>query len=151
MDVVCPGSERTALVGGVVSISHEVDNEPVPGLPYVSSMADALTVRLYVPSAAVSPPRPLMSYVLPETRLRVTALVIETALPLSVKASVLALKLLGLTGMLNVTATVETAVFRALGVTAAIELTDTGGRIWTVSCAVAGVAWTLPALSVAML
>ena len=35
--------------------------------------------------------------------------------------------------------------------TAPSEVTDTGGRIWTVCCAVAGVGWTLPALSVAML
>ena len=32
VDVVCAGSERDLLVGGVVSISHEVDNEPVPGI-----------------------------------------------------------------------------------------------------------------------
>ncbi len=34
VDVVCVGSEFTVLVGGVVSISHEVETEPVPGLPY---------------------------------------------------------------------------------------------------------------------
>ena len=33
VDVVCDGSELTVLVGGVVSISHEVDIEPVPALP----------------------------------------------------------------------------------------------------------------------
>ena len=33
VDVVWAGSEVTVLVGGVVSINHEVEAEPVPGLP----------------------------------------------------------------------------------------------------------------------
>ena len=114
-------------------------------------MPAALTVRLYVPSAVVGPARPLMSYVLPETRERVTLLVIATGLLLSVKFTVPAPNVLTLTGMLNVTATVETGVFRGLGVIAAIEVTVTGERIWTVAWAAVGVAWTFPALSVATL
>ena len=39
VDVVCAGSELTVLVGGVVSISQEVESEPVPALPYWSSNA----------------------------------------------------------------------------------------------------------------
>ena len=58
-DVVCVGSELTVLVGGVVSINHDVETEPVPGLPYVSSTAAALMVRTYVPSAAVRGASPL--------------------------------------------------------------------------------------------
>ena len=38
VDVVCAGSGLTVLVGGVVSISQEVDIEPVPALPYWSWM-----------------------------------------------------------------------------------------------------------------
>ena len=56
VDVVCAGSVLTVLVGGVVSISHEVDNEPLPGLPYKSEMPAALTVRVYLPSAVVTRP-----------------------------------------------------------------------------------------------
>ncbi len=33
VDVVCAGRVFTALVGGVVSISQNVESEPVPGLP----------------------------------------------------------------------------------------------------------------------
>ena len=33
VDVVCAGRALTVLVGGVVSISQEVDSEPLPGLP----------------------------------------------------------------------------------------------------------------------
>ncbi len=33
VEVVCDGSASTELVGGVVSISQEIDCEPVPGLP----------------------------------------------------------------------------------------------------------------------
>ena len=40
------GSGLTVLVGGVVSISQEVDSEPVPGLPYWSWMSAALTVSV---------------------------------------------------------------------------------------------------------
>ena len=43
VDVVVAGSELTVLVGGVVSISHDVDRLPVPGLPYWSSRKAALT------------------------------------------------------------------------------------------------------------
>ena len=46
---------------------------------------------------------------------------------------------------------VETAVFRGLGATAVIELTESAETICTVCCAAVGVGWTLPALSVAML
>ena len=59
VDVVCDGSVVTALVGGVVSISHDVDIEPVPELPYWSVMSAASTVSVYSPSAVVkadSPP-----------------------------------------------------------------------------------------------
>ena len=77
VEVVCGGSELTVLVGGVVSISQEVDSEPVPALPYWSWMPAALTVSVYVPSAVVRPARPLIWYVEPETRLSVTALVIR--------------------------------------------------------------------------
>ena len=52
-----------------------------------------------------------MSYVVPETRLRGPLLLIATGLPLSVRVSVLAPKLLGLTGMLNLTARFETGCF----------------------------------------
>ena len=45
VDVVVAGSELTVLVGGVVSISHDVDRLPVPGLPYWSSRKEALTVN----------------------------------------------------------------------------------------------------------
>ena len=38
-------SEFTVLVGGVVSINHEVETDPVPGLPEASWMSAALTVR----------------------------------------------------------------------------------------------------------
>jgi hypothetical protein len=60
VDVVCVGSEFTVLVGGVVSINHEVKTEPAPGPPYVSSISAALTVRLYVPSAVVREASPLI-------------------------------------------------------------------------------------------
>ena len=40
------GSGLTVLVGGVVSISHEVESEPVPGLPFWSWMPAALTVSV---------------------------------------------------------------------------------------------------------
>ena len=40
------GSGLTVLVGGVVSISHEVESEPVPALPYGSWMPAALTVSV---------------------------------------------------------------------------------------------------------
>ena len=43
VDVVAAGSEFIELVGGVVSINHEVDRLPVPGLPYWSSINAALT------------------------------------------------------------------------------------------------------------
>ncbi len=45
VDEVVGGSGLTVLVGGVVSISQEIDCEPVPGLPYWSVMSAALTVR----------------------------------------------------------------------------------------------------------
>ena len=61
VDVVCAGSEPTVLVGGVVSISQEVDIEPVPALPAWSWMPEALTVSTYVPSAVVRPDRPPIS------------------------------------------------------------------------------------------
>ena len=44
----------TGLVGGVMSMSHEVDSEPEPGLPKGSLMPEALTFSVYVPPAAVS-------------------------------------------------------------------------------------------------
>ncbi len=46
VDVVCAGSSLTVLIGAVVSVNHEVDTEPLPGLPYTSEMPAALTVRL---------------------------------------------------------------------------------------------------------
>ena len=46
VDVVWDGSELTVLVGGVVSMSQEVDIEPVPKLPASSWMPDALTVSM---------------------------------------------------------------------------------------------------------
>ena len=55
------------LVGGVVSINHEVETDPVPELPYASRMSAALTVRRYVPSAAVRGASPSIWYVSPET------------------------------------------------------------------------------------
>ena len=61
VDVVCDGSGLTVLVGGVVSISQEVDIEPVPTLPASSWMPEALTVSTYVPSAVVRPERPPIS------------------------------------------------------------------------------------------
>ncbi len=60
VDVVWAGRALTVLVGGVVSINHEVETEPVPGLPYVSWMSAALTVRIYVPSAVVRAASPLI-------------------------------------------------------------------------------------------
>ncbi len=54
-------------------------------------------------------------------------------------------------GELNVTSTEVTAEFRGLGETGAIAVTLSEERIWTVCWAALGVAWTLPALSVAML
>ena len=36
----------TVLVGGVVSISHEVESVPVPALPFWSWMSAALTVSV---------------------------------------------------------------------------------------------------------
>ena len=56
-----------------------------------------------------------------------------------------------LIGSLKVTSIDETYELRGLGETAAIELTESGDTICTVCWAEAGVAWTLPALSVAML
>ena len=44
VEVVWDGRALTVLVGGVVSISQEVDSEPVPALPYSSWMSAALTV-----------------------------------------------------------------------------------------------------------
>ncbi len=58
MDVVWAGRASIVLVGGVVSISHEVDIEPVPKLPTWSWMPAALTVSVYVPSAVVRPASP---------------------------------------------------------------------------------------------
>ena len=47
VDVVCAGSGLTVLVGGVVSISHEVESEPVPGIAVRDPlMSAALTVRV---------------------------------------------------------------------------------------------------------
>ena len=40
------GNALTVLVGGVVSISHEVESELVPALPLVSWMPVALTVSV---------------------------------------------------------------------------------------------------------
>ena len=40
------GKGLTVLVGGVVSISHEVESDPVPGLPFWSWMPAALTVSV---------------------------------------------------------------------------------------------------------
>ena len=71
--------------------------------------------------------------------------------PLSVSVKAPGARLLVLIGSLKVTSTVETAVFRGLGETAAIELTLSGERIWTVAWAAVGVGWTFPALSVATL
>ena len=44
--VIAIGSTLTLLVGGVVSISQEIDFEPVPVLPSGSRMWAALTVRV---------------------------------------------------------------------------------------------------------
>ena len=133
VEVVCAGSELTALVGWVVSISQEVDERAAAGIAVgVGDAGREDRCGQAVPSAVVSPARPLMSYVLPETRARVTPLVIATGLLLSVRVTVPAPNELALTGMLNVTAIVETGVFRGLGVIAAIEVTVTGERIWTV-------------------
>ena len=60
VDVVCAGKALTVLVGGVVSISQEVDSEPLPGLPFSSWMPAALTVNVYSPLLLVSPVRPLI-------------------------------------------------------------------------------------------
>ena len=75
--VVVAGSGLTVLVGGVVSMSQEVDSEPVPKLPASSWMPEALTVSVYVPSAVVRPDSPSISYVEPESRPIVTALVMR--------------------------------------------------------------------------
>ena len=80
-----------------------------------------------------------------------TPLLIRLGPPLSVRVRAPGVRLLVLIGSLKVTSIVETAVFRGLGETAAIELTVSGARIWTVCWAAVGVGWTLPALSVAML
>ncbi len=40
------GSGLTVLVGGVVSISHEVESVPVPAIPFWSWMSAALTVSV---------------------------------------------------------------------------------------------------------
>ena len=56
-----PSVLTTWLVGAVVSISHEVESEPVPGMPNESWMSAALTVSAYWPWAAVSPARPLIA------------------------------------------------------------------------------------------
>ena len=55
------GSGLTALVGGVVSISQDVDSEPLPKLPYWSWRSAALMVKVYSPSAWVSPDRPTIA------------------------------------------------------------------------------------------
>ena len=60
-------------------------------------------------------------------------------------------KVLSLIGSLKVTSMVETAVFRGLGETAAIDVIVRGEMICTVCWAAVGVGWMLPALSVAML
>ena len=92
-----------------------------------------------------------MSYVVPETRLRVTPLVIATGPAVVGQGQVLAPNVLTLTGMLNLTARFEIGRVSRVRHDRGDEVTDTGGRIWTVCCAAAGVGWTLPALSVAML
>ena len=71
--------------------------------------------------------------------------------PSSVSVKAPGLRLLVLIGSLKVTSMVETAVLRGLGETAAIDAMVSGETIWTVCWAEAGVGWTLPALSVAML
>jgi hypothetical protein len=42
----CAGRVSTELVGGVVSISHEVDSEPVPRLPSTPTISAASRVRV---------------------------------------------------------------------------------------------------------
>ena len=68
----------------------------------------------------------------------VTAPVIRLGPPLSVSVRAPALKVLELTGSLKVTSTEETGVFRGLGETAAIEVTDSGETIWIVAWAEVG-------------
>ncbi len=80
-------AEETELVGEVVSISHEVESELLPALPVASWMLEESTVNLYSPSAAVRPESPPISYVEPETRLMLAALVIRFAPLLSVSES----------------------------------------------------------------
>ena len=46
VDVVCAGRALTVLVGWVVSISQDVDSEPLPGLPNWSSISAASTVSV---------------------------------------------------------------------------------------------------------
>ncbi len=46
VDVVVCESGLTVLVGGVVSISHEVESEPVPTLPARSWIPEASTVSV---------------------------------------------------------------------------------------------------------
>ena len=59
VEFVAVGSRLTVLVGGVVSISHEAETEPVPELPYVSWRPVALTVSVNDPSAVVRAARPV--------------------------------------------------------------------------------------------
>ena len=44
--VVCAGRLLTVLVGGAVSISHDLGSEPEPARPSVSVMSAALIVSL---------------------------------------------------------------------------------------------------------
>ena len=86
----------------------------------------------------------------PETRLSETPPLIRFGPPSSVSVKAPEVRLLVLIGSLKVTSIDETYELRGLGETGVNELTDSADRIWTVCWAEPGVAWTLPALSVAM-
>ena len=71
--------------------------------------------------------------------------------PLSVRLRAADVRLVEPMGPLNVTSMAETAVFRGLGETVAIDVMVTGLMTVVVAWAAVGVGWTLPTLSVATL
>ena len=68
----------------MVSISHEMESEPVPAMPFWSWMSAALTVSVYSPWAVVRPDEAADRVVSPETRVSETLLLIRLAPPSSV-------------------------------------------------------------------
>ncbi len=127
-------SGLTWLVGGVVSISQEVESEPVPGFPYGSVMSAALMVSVYIAlgsgqagqAADQVGIRGRSGVDSDGARDQVGAAVIGQAQCLIVEA-------LRSTISLRLTAIEETEVLRGFGETVGDPLTVNGGITWVVA------------------